>query len=87
MNTKTIPEHYLEKVYWIEKVDNDRFEVYSGYLLATYDNQGIETHIVTNGDKTSCVVRHIISYFLTNKDAWLAVADILDKRGRTIVNR
>lgn len=54
-------------VYWVEyDLDNDgkhRFIVHYGYYLATYQSAYQDTttnyHIVSLGDITSCVVRHL----------------------------
>ena len=67
-------------IYWVEyDLDSDgkyRFIIHYGYYLATYisthpGDDDINKYIVTLGDITSCVVRHLDEdgIFLTKADA------------------
>lgn len=71
----TIPKNYMQKVYFAEKTTPCGWEVLSGYLLAEYDTYFGKRYIVTLGDLSSCVIRHLDSYSLDKKSAWASIAD------------
>jgi len=72
-------------VYWAEySLDVDRqykYLVCSGYYLASYWLLGKLYHVVSAGNVSSCVVRHIKDgeIFSTEKEAQLA-ADVLNNK-------
>lgn len=72
--TVKIPKDYMCKVYFAEKTLRG-WEVLSGYLLAQYETRLGTKYIVTLGDLTSCVVRHLDTYSLDRKGAWASIAD------------
>lgn len=69
-----IPKDYMQKVYWAEKGIRG-WEVESGYLLAEYTSNKKTRYIVTLGEITTCVVRHINEYALDRRGAWASIAD------------
>lgn len=71
------PKDYMRKVYFAEKTARG-WEVMSGYLLAEYENHIERRYIVTLGDITSCVVRHVTEYALNKREAWASIADKTD---------
>ena len=73
MENRFVKERDL--IYWVEH-DRDydgRFRkvVHKGYYLATYKFRDENIHIVTFGDITSCVIRHLKEdrIFLTKEEA------------------
>ena len=49
------------KVYWAERTHLG-WEVLSGYYLGCYNTRFGNKYIVTLGDITSCIVRHLINF-------------------------
>lgn len=62
-------------VYWVEydlsQANQYKYVVHSGYYLATYQCNDTDVHIVSLGNITSCVVRHLAdnSIFTTKEEA------------------
>jgi len=78
-NNLNVPDDYLELVWWSEGFKESP-EVHCGYLLAQY-RQGKELcYIVTLGDITSTVVRHLKKYFYTEKEAYASIADLESRK-------
>lgn len=62
-------------VYFAEKTIHG-WEVQKGYYLGSYFTRLGTRHIVTYGDITSCVVRHLDGFYETKKQAWASIADM-----------
>lgn len=75
--TIKVPKDYMCKVYFAEKGARG-WGVERGYLLAEYENHIERRYIVTLGDITSCVVRHVTEYALNKREAWASIADKTD---------
>lgn len=70
---KNIEEN--KPVYFAEKTLRG-WEVLKGYYLGSYFTRWGTKHIVTYGDITSCVVRHLDGLCETKKEAWASIADM-----------
>lgn len=75
------PKDYMRKVFFAEKTLRG-WEVLCGYLLAEYETRLGTKYIVTLGDLTSCVVRHLDAYSLDRKGAWASIADKEEKENK-----
>ncbi len=69
-----VPKDYMKQVYYAEKT-NHGWDVMKGYLLAHYMTSWGMRYIVTLGDITSCVVRHVEFYSTDRRGAWTSIAD------------
>lgn len=69
-------DNETNKRYWVECIGyiggEPVYKVRSGYYLGSYENRIERKHIVSDGDITSCVVRHISdgNLFTSHKQAY-----------------
>jgi len=78
-NNLNVPDDYLEVVWWAEGFKESP-EVRCGYLLAQYSQFNGRGYIVTLGDITTTVVRHLKKYYYTEKEAYASIADLPSRR-------
>jgi len=74
-NNLNVPDDYLEQVWWAEGF-KEYHEVNHGYLLAQYSLGNKQKYIVSLGDITSTVVRHVDKYYYTEKEAYASIIEL-----------
>lgn len=77
MNAKNdVCKDYGETVYWVES-NGTGWKLEHGVLLGHYSILTATVYIVTLGEVTSCVVRHLQKYYLSEKEAWASLAEVV----------